>query len=82
MGTTTIRVSEQTHRKLVLLSREADTPMTDLVDQAVELLRRERILREANAQYAALREDEEAWAELQAERTVWEGTLDDGLPRE
>lgn len=82
MSTTTIRISEKTHRTLMQLAREARAPMTDLVDQAVELYRRKRILAEANVAYAALRQEPEAWAELQAERAVLEGTLVDGFDRE
>lgn len=82
MSTTTIRVSEKTHRTLTKLAREAGTPMSDLVEHAIELYRRQRILAEANAAYAALRSDPEAWAEVQAERELLEATLGDGLPKE
>lgn len=75
MGTTTIRVSEKTHRTLARLSREAGTPMNDLVDQAIELYRRQRILAQINADYAALRENPEDWAEELAERRLWDVTL-------
>jgi len=79
MSTTTIRVSARTHQKLTKLAREVGIPMTDLVDQAVELLRRQRILEQINADYAALQRDPEAWAEELAEREVWDVTLRDGL---
>lgn len=82
MSTTTIRVSERTHQKLTKLAREAGTPMSDLVDQAVEMLRRQRILERINADYAALRTHPEAWAEELAERAAWDVTLTDGLPKE
>lgn len=82
MSTTTIRISEKTHQKLTKLARESGTLMTDLVEQAVELYRRQRILQVANEGYAALRRDPEAWAEVQAERAVFDGTLADGLPKE
>ncbi len=82
MSTTTIRVSAKTHRMLAQLSREAGTSMNDLVEQAVELYRRQRIIAEANVAYAALRADPAAWAEVQAERKVWDSTLTDGLPPE
>lgn len=82
MGTTTIRISEQTHRTLARLAREAGTPMNEVVEQAIELYRRQRIIREANEAYSALRADPEAWAEVQAERTAWEATLADGLDHE
>lgn len=40
------------------------------------------MLAEANAAYARLREDPEAWAELLAERAEWDCTLLDGLEGE
>lgn len=82
MSTTTIRVSEQTHQKLAKLARDIGTPMSDLVEQALELFRRQRILEQINADYAALRADPEAWAEELAERAAWEVTLADGLFKE
>lgn len=82
MSTTTIRISEKTHRILTQLSREAGTSMNELVDRAIELYRRQRIIAEANAAYAALRADPETWAEAQAEREEWDATLSDGLPPE
>ena len=82
MSTATIRVSEKTHRTLARLSREIGTPMSDLVEQAIELYRRQRIIAEANIAYAALRTDPEAWTEVQAERAVWDVTIADGLDPE
>ena len=76
---TTIRVSEKTRATLHSLARDAGIPMAEVVEQAIEAYRRKRILDAANAQYAALRADPEAWAEVQAERAVWDVTLADGL---
>jgi predicted transcriptional regulator len=82
MSTTTIRVSERTHQMIAMLAREADTPMSELVERAVEQYRRAHIIAEANRAYAALRADPEAWAEVQGERAAWDGTIADGLPQE
>ena len=82
MGTTTIRVSEKTHQTVSNLAREVGTSMADLVEQAIEMLRRQRILDRINADYAALRTDPAAWAEVCAERELWDATLADGLPEE
>ncbi len=79
---TTIRVSEKTHRTLDTLARQAEASMAEIVERAIELYRRQRILDEGNAGYAALRRDPVAWAELQAERSVLDVTLSDGLERE
>ena len=76
---TTIRVSEKTRDTLHALARDVGVPMAEVVEQAIEAYRRQRILDTANAQYAALRADSEAWAEVQTERAVWDVTLTDGL---
>lgn len=76
---TTIRVSEQTRATLHDLARAAGMPMAEVVAQAIELYRRQQLLDAANVQYAALRADAVAWAEVQAERAVWDTTLADGL---
>ena len=74
-----IRVSDKTHSALQTLARDVGAPITDVVDRAVELYRRQRILEQANAEYAALRADPAAWTEVKAERKVWDSTLADGL---
>lgn len=76
---TTIRVSEKTRDTLHELARKVGAPMAEVVEQAIEQYRRQHILDQANAQYATLRADPEAWAEVQAERAIWETTLADGL---
>ncbi|HET8579650.1 MAG TPA: hypothetical protein VFL31_01510 [Nitrospiraceae bacterium] len=40
---------------------------------------RQRLLAETNQAYAALRADSKAWKEEHQERTLWDGTLADGL---
>jgi hypothetical protein len=82
MSTTTIRVSEKTRDTLHALARDVGAPMAEVVEQAIELYRRQRIIDQANVGYAALRADPEAWAEVQAERAIWDVTLADGLPAE
>jgi len=79
MSTTTVRISESTRRALRDLARERGVSMAELLDEAVERLRRESVLEQANAAYAALRADPGAWADEQEERAEWEATLSDGL---
>jgi hypothetical protein len=76
---TTIRVTEKTHNTLHALAREVGVPMQEVVEQAIEQYRRQRLLEATNAAYAALRTDPQAWAEVQAERAAWDITLMDGL---
>lgn len=76
---TTIRVSEKTRDTIHDLARNAGVPMAELVERAIDQYRRQQILDAANAQYAALRADPDAWAEVEAERAIWDATLLDGL---
>lgn len=82
MTSTTVRVSEPTHRTLRQLSEQLGESMQGILDQAIEEYRRKRLLDRANAGYAALRSGPEAWSEELAERADWEATLSDGLDDE
>jgi hypothetical protein len=53
--------------------------MQEILEQAVEQYRRQRLLAATNAAYAALRADPEAWQALKEERAAWDVTLADGL---
>lgn len=56
--------------------------MQSVLDQALERYRRERFLRAANADFAALKQDAKSWKQELRERELWEQTLEDGLPKE
>lgn len=75
----TIKAAEHTREILRELSIQENIPMQVILQRAVEDYRRNRILSETNAAYAALRQDPEAWNEVEAERDELEGTLADGL---
>jgi predicted transcriptional regulator len=79
MTTTTIRVSAKTHNTLRDLARTIGAPMQEIVEQAVEQYRRQRLLAATNAAYAALQADPDAWQEVREERAMWDVTLADGL---
>jgi hypothetical protein len=53
--------------------------MQAVLDRVIEEYRRKLFLEAANAEYAALRLDADAWAEHQEERALWDATLLDGL---
>jgi hypothetical protein len=63
----TVRVSARTHRVLRELSESSGEPITQIVARAVERYRRERVLQEANAMYAAALADPEEMAAFRAE---------------
>jgi len=53
--------------------------MQDLIDQAVEELRRKQFLDAVNAGYQKLRSKPAAWKRELRERGAWDATLLDGL---
>ncbi len=79
--TPNVRISSRTHALLRQLAQEAGESMQAILDQAVERYRREKFLRAANADFAALKRNSKAWKEELRERRVWEQTLADGLDK-
>jgi predicted transcriptional regulator len=65
---TTIRVSEQTRQRFARLAEVTGRPMTQLLGEAADALERRVFFDELRTRYGALRADESAWDEIQAER--------------
>lgn len=78
----TIRISPETHALLRELAAGEQLTMQAVLRKAVESYRRQQFLEQANAAFAALRKDPEAWREEVEERKRWEQTLLDGLVAE
>jgi hypothetical protein len=78
MPSSTVRINESTHRALRDLAERERLSLQTVVERASENYRRQRLVEAANRQYAALREDPEAWAIEQAERAAWDQALADG----
>ena len=53
--------------------------MGELIDEAAQLLERERFWAEYYAAYERLRADLEEWRDFQEELKAWDSTLMDGL---
>lgn len=79
MTTTTIRVSTKTRDTLHALARTAGLSMQQVLEQALEVYRRQQLLEATNAAYEALRRDPASWHEFEQERRDWDATLADGL---
>jgi predicted transcriptional regulator len=79
MGYTTIRISESARDTLRQLATQAERPMQSVLEDAIELLRRQRFLEQVNAAYGSLRADPKRWQDVEAERKVWDVTIGDGL---
>jgi len=82
MPSTSIRIDEHALATLRELSRKQRQPLQAVLKEAIDSYRRQKFLEEANAAFAALRADPEAWDEEQRERELWDWTIKDGLERE
>lgn len=72
MGQAMVRINVHTHQTLREIAQTEHLSMQAVLEKAVEEYRRRRLLEEANAAYAVLRSDPEAWQEIEAERAEWE----------
>jgi hypothetical protein len=77
-----IRISAHARAILRELARHEGKPIQAVLDEAIDHYQRERLLDEANAAYARLKNDQLAWKEELAERQQWDVTLADGLEKE
>lgn len=78
--TTMMRVRRDLHAKLHALAEEEQVSMQEVLHRALDSYGRMRLLESTNRAYATLHNDPEAWSDLLEERTVFDGTLADGLP--
>jgi len=81
MAETTIPISETTLAQLHELARWAGISVSEALDQAIKDQYDRKFWDAVNADYAALRAGPVAWAEVEAERKLWERTLLEGLDR-
>ncbi len=79
MASTTVRISDRDHRRLRTLAAAAGVPLQTVLQEAIELYRRERFFRDLDEGYARIWAGSEAAAEESAERALWDQTLADGL---
>ena len=79
-ASTTIRIPSEMHEELRGFAAKADSTLTAVLVEALELYRRERFVARVNEGYALLREETSAWDSHRPEREAWRHTLEDGLP--
>ncbi|MBI1913681.1 MAG: CopG family transcriptional regulator [Planctomycetes bacterium] len=79
MAETTITLSETTLARLQELARWAGVSLSEALDRAVKDQYDKNFWDAVNAGYATLRADPVAWAEVEAERKLWDNTLMDRL---
>lgn len=82
MSSVNVRISSSSYQILKNLSRNKGETMQSVIDQAIEDLRRRKMLEATNSAFSALRADNTAWREEIHERELWENTLSDGVEKE
>ena len=75
----TVRVSNETHERVVRLSRATGQRQQSVVEAAVAAYEADVFWSAFESGYAALAEDATAWAEVRAERAAEARALADGL---
>ena len=76
MSTTTIRVDQETHRRLTAISRASNRPLIDVLPDAAGALERARFATLVASQLDALRHDPEDWERYTAHAEL---AVHDGL---
>ena len=79
MSSVNVRVSSQSYQLLKSLAEDSDQSMQALIDEALENLRRRKVLEATDAAFSALKANKRAWKEELKERRLWEKTLSDGV---
>ena len=75
-ATTTIRVDQETHRRLFAISRASGRPMIDVLRDATDALERAHFASLVTSELDALRQDPAGWASYTADADL---ALRDGL---
>jgi hypothetical protein len=73
-----IPISAITLARLQELARWAGVSIDEALDRAIKDQYDRNFWAAVGAGYAALRADPQAWAEIEAERKLWDNTLPDG----
>jgi hypothetical protein len=79
MAEISLSISETTLAQLRELARWAGISVNDALEGAIKDQYDRKFWQAVEAGYAALHADPVAWAEVEAERKLWDNTLMDGL---
>ncbi len=82
MQSVNVRISSQSYQILKSLSQDKGQSMQSVIDEAIEDLRRRKMLEATNEAFSTLKADTKAWKEELNERELWENTLSDGVEPE
>jgi predicted transcriptional regulator len=79
--TTTVRISDETHERLVALANTSGRRMQALLEEAVVAYEANAFWESFQAGYDRLADDADQWIEVEAERTGEASALADDLDR-
>ena len=79
MGSVAIKLDQATYDTFNELAEAKGMSVSDYLALVAMDGLRAHMIRETNSAYERLAGDPTAWADLQAERAVWDGALLDGL---
>jgi predicted CopG family antitoxin len=82
MSSVNVRISANSYQILKTLSQGKGQSMQSVIDQAIEDLRRRKMLEATNLAFTEMKADKTAWREEIAEREIWANTLSDGVEEE
>jgi predicted CopG family antitoxin len=82
MSSVNVRISANSYQILKTLSQGKGQSMQSVIDQAIEDLRRRKMLEATNLAFTEMKADKTAWREEIAEREIWANTLSDGVEDE
>jgi hypothetical protein len=82
MSSVNVRISSSSYQILKALSKGKGQSMQSVIDQAIEDLRRRKMLEATNLAFSELKADKAAWQDEVEEREIWENTLIDGVEPE
>ena len=74
---TTIRVTNRARDSVREISKITGKQHVEVVEEAVEVYRRQILLEKANQAYAALKSDQKAWQTETEEREAWDAAIED-----
>ena len=74
-----VKLKTETYQRVKRMASEQRSTMQDIISRGIDALERAEFARGLQEDFAALRADRAAWEREQAERELWESTLEDGL---
>ncbi len=80
MSSVNVRISSTSYQILKTLSHGKS--MQSVIDQAIEDMRRRKLLEATNLAFLELKAGKAVWQEEIEEREIWENTLSDGVEKE